>query len=89
MKAVRARVYGRVQNVFYRANAQAEGERLGLRGWVMNVADGSVALHAQGSDEAVDAILEWCAVGPPAARVQRVEVCDAEPDESLVGFEVR
>jgi acylphosphatase len=89
MKAVQARVYGRVQNVYYRASAQTAGDRLGLRGWVMNVADGSVALHAQGSDEAVDAFLEWCAVGPPAARVERVEATDAEPDESLLRFEVR
>ena len=89
MKAVQARVYGRVQNVYYRAGAQAAGDRLGLRGWVMNVADGSVALHAQGSDEAVDAMLEWCAVGPPAARVERIDVAEAELDESLLRFEVR
>jgi hypothetical protein len=34
-------------------------------------------------------MLGWCRVGPPAARVSRVEVGDAELDESLFGFEVR
>jgi acylphosphatase len=88
-KAVAVRVSGMVQGVFYRASACREGERLGLRGWVRNVSDGVVALHLQGDPAAVDAMLGWCRVGPPAARVSRVEVGDAEPDESLCGFEVR
>ncbi len=89
MKAVRVGVHGRVQGVYYRARAQAEGERLGLRGWVKNVSDGSVALHLQGDPAAVEAMLGWCSVGPPAAHVRRVEVNDAEPDETLSRFEVR
>jgi len=89
MKAVAVRVSGMVQGVFYRASACREGERLRLRGWVRNVSHGVVALHLQGDPAAVDAMLGWCRVGPPAARVSRVEVGDAEPDESLCGFEVR
>ena len=89
MKAVAVRVSGTVQGVYYRTSALREGERLGLRGWVGNVSDGSVALHLQGDPAVVDAMLGWCRVGPPAARVSRVEVADAEPDESLSGFEVR
>ena len=89
MKAVAVRVSGVVQGVYYRASACQEGERLGLRGWVRNVSDGVVALHLQGDPAVVDAMLGWCRVGPPAARVSRVEVGDAEPDESLSGFEVR
>jgi protein-L-isoaspartate(D-aspartate) O-methyltransferase len=89
MKAVAVRVSGTVQGVYYRASARHEGERLGLRGWVRNESDGSVALHVQGDPAVVDALLGWCRVGPPAARVSRVEVGDAEPDESLLGFEVR
>ena len=89
MKTVAVRVSGLVQGVYYRASARHEGERLGLRGWVGNAGDGSVALHLQGDAAVVDAMLGWCRVGPPAARVSRVEVSDARPDESLFGFEVR
>jgi protein-L-isoaspartate(D-aspartate) O-methyltransferase len=89
MKAVAVRVSGTVHGVYYRASACREGERLGLRGWARNVSGGGVALHLQGDPVAVDAMLGWCRVGPPAARVSRVEVADAEPDESLSGFEVR
>jgi protein-L-isoaspartate(D-aspartate) O-methyltransferase len=89
MKAVAVRVSGTVQGVYYRASARHEGERLGLRGWVKNADGGAVALHLQGDAVVVDAMLGWCRVGPPAARVSRVEVGDAELDESLSTFEVR
>jgi protein-L-isoaspartate(D-aspartate) O-methyltransferase len=89
MKTVGVSVHGRVQGVYYRASAQMEGERLGLRGWVRNRSDGSVALRLQGDPAAVDAMLAWCREGPPAARVSRVEVSDATPDDGLTGFEVR
>jgi len=89
MKTVEARVSGRVQGVYYRAMARAEGARLGLRGWVRNGDDGSVALHLEGDAAVVDAMLDWCSVGPAAAVVDRVVVSDAAPDGSLAGFEVR
>jgi protein-L-isoaspartate(D-aspartate) O-methyltransferase len=89
IKAVAVRVSGSVQGVYYRASARHEGERLGLSGWVRNRDDGGVDLHLQGEAAVVDAMLGWCRVGPPAARVSRVEVGDAEPDRSLFDFEVR
>jgi protein-L-isoaspartate(D-aspartate) O-methyltransferase len=89
MRAVRVRVSGRVQGVYYRASALSEGRRLGLAGWVRNESDGTVALHVQGDSSVVDVMLGWCRSGPPAAHVSRVEVSDATPDESLSSFEVR
>ncbi len=89
VKCVDVRVSGTVQGVYYRASARREGALLGLRGWVGNVSDGSVVLRLQGEPAAVDAMLDWCRMGPPAARVSRLEVSDAEVDESLTGFEVR
>lgn len=89
MKTVDARVYGIVQGVAYRDSVCAEARRLGLSGWVSNLSDGSVALRIQGEPALVDALLGWCRVGPPAARVTRVEVSGVEHGESLSGFVVR
>ena len=89
MKSVDVRVSGMVQGVYYRASAHREGALRGLRGWVRNESDGSVALRLQGAAEAVDAMLDWCRVGPPAARVSRLTVTDAPADEGLHDFEVR
>ena len=89
MKSVDVTVSGVVQGVYYRASARREGALRGLRGWVKNESDGSVSLRLQGEPAAVDAMLDWCRVGPPAARVSRLTVADAPADETLHDFEVR
>ena len=89
VKSVDVRVSGTVQGVYYRASARREGSLRGLRGWVRNESDGSVSLRLQGEATAVDAMLDWCRVGPPAARVSRLTVADAPADETLHDFEVR
>lgn len=89
MKSVDVRVSGRVQGVYYRATARREGALRGLRGWVRNEPDGSVRLHLEGDAGAVDAMLDWCRVGPPAAEVSRLTVEDAPADDTVHGFEVR
>ena len=53
---------------------------LGLRGWVRNRADGSVELLATGPTECVASMIEACWNGPPAARVDRVELVEAPDD---------
>ena len=58
----------------YRASTVFEARGLGLTGWVRNLPDGSVELEAQGADAQVEALLAWCAHGPPAARVTGVNI---------------
>jgi acylphosphatase len=72
-------VHGRVQGVNFRASARREARRLGLSGFARNEPDGSVAIEVDGSAESVAAFVEWCRQGPSAARVERVEVAEAEP----------
>ena len=74
MRRIRAIVSGRVQGVAYRASACTEARRLGVVGWVKNRDDGSVELEAEGPDDMVAALIQWCHEGPPAARVARVAV---------------
>ena len=77
MKAVQARVSGRVQGVSFRWYAQEQARSLGVAGWVRNEPDGSVLLHAEGEDQAVDALVAWCHDGPALARVTGVAVREA------------
>jgi len=65
---------GRVQGVFYRQATADEARRLGLRGWVRNLPDGRVEAEAEGARAALEALLAFCRRGPPAARVEGVEV---------------
>ena len=79
VKAVQARVTGRVQGVSFRWYTQEQARRLAVSGWVRNEPDGSVLLHAEGDDEAVDALVSWCRQGPGLARVSHVAVREAAP----------
>jgi acylphosphatase len=78
-QAVEVTVTGHVQGVFFRAETQREAGRLGVAGWVRNEPDGSVAAHFEGEPAAVDAMVAWCRQGPSRARVERVDVREAEP----------
>lgn len=71
-KAVVARIEGRVQGVWFRGWTVMEARQRGLRGWVRNRSDGSVEAMFAGPKTAVDAMLEACWNGPPAAQVCRV-----------------
>ncbi|HEV2753240.1 MAG TPA: acylphosphatase [Solirubrobacteraceae bacterium] len=81
-------VHGDVQGVNFRNATLARAEELGLAGWVANQADGTVAIHAEGTDEVLDALVQWAEQGPPGARVQRVDSAEAPP-EGIDGFAMR
>ncbi len=87
---VRAHVFvlGRVQGVSYRAYAQVEAQRLGLRGWIRNLRDGRVEAVFEGSKEAVDKMLQWCHRGSALAQVSKVLV-EWEPADGEGPFQVR
>ena len=73
---VRARIWvvGQVQGVGYRLFAQRVGSRLGLSGGVRNLDDGRVEVDVEGDRARVDQFIEQLRTGPPAGRVQQVDV---------------
>ncbi|KUJ69466.1 acylphosphatase [Streptomyces albus subsp. albus] len=81
-------VTGVVQGVFFRDTCQRTAWELGVSGWVRNLPGGEVEAVFEGDEDAVGAMVQWAGQGPPAARVERVEVTDEEP-EGLESFEVR
>lgn len=79
MRRIRAIVSGRVQGVSYRASTAKQAGQLGLVGWVRNLSNGNVELEAEGEPPAIDALLQWCKHGPPAAAVDDVRVEELTP----------
>ncbi|MEW5755074.1 MAG: acylphosphatase [Pseudomonadota bacterium] len=80
-------VSGRVQGVYYRASTQGEARRLGLRGYVRNLADGRVEVVACGGDAALRSLEHWLWKGPDLAAVTAVEA-HARPSECFDGFTI-
>lgn len=83
------RLHGRVQGVGFRWWCARTARGLGLNGTVENCTDGSVEVRAEGPEEALERFRERLAVGPPMARVDRIEPFDlnGEP-QSVEGFEI-
>jgi acylphosphatase len=88
MRRVHVRIRGRVQGVFFRAEARVRAESLGLAGWVRNAPDGSVEAEFEGDEERVESMLGWCRRGPSGANVDDVQVESEEPTGET-GFSVR
>jgi DNA ligase D-like protein (predicted 3'-phosphoesterase) len=87
-KAVRAQVRGAVQGVGFRDATVGRAREEGVLGWVRNGEDGTVLVHAEGPEAAVDRLLEFLEAGPPAARVESVEA-EAAKVEGHEQFAVR
>jgi len=86
--ARRAIIAGRVQGVWFRDSAQRNAKSLGVAGWVRNRLDGTVEVWAEGSLEAVEALLDYCRKGPPRAFVEHLSIDEVAP-AGLEHFDVR
>lgn len=81
-------ISGRVQGVYYRESTRQEAQRLGITGWVRNLADGRVECHLEGSVEVLAHLERWLWQGPAAARVTGVEL-EEVACEGFTDFQVR
>ncbi len=87
-KHLNIQVFGRVQGVAFRHYTTEQANKLGIKGFVKNQADGSVYIEAEGEEKDMDTFVAWCHQGAPAARVNRVVVNEGGLREFAV-FEVR
>jgi len=76
---VRVVVDGRVQGVYFRQSTVTEARRLGVDGWVRNLADGRVEAVFEGAAGAVGQALAWVRRGPERALVTGVEELWEDP----------
>lgn len=85
---VRCYITGKVQGVLFRATTQAQAQRLKLTGYVCNLSSGGVEVVACGNNQALADLQSWLVLGPPAARVDRVD-CTTLTGCAFKTFEIR
>ncbi|MEN6359724.1 MAG: acylphosphatase [Smithella sp.] len=88
MKRVHVYISGRVQGVCFRAMTQQTALNLKLTGWVRNMDDGRVEALLEGEDAAVDQMVVWCKTGPPAARVDDIDIIEKPYMGNLRSFNI-
>ena len=88
MRRVHLIVYGRVQGVFFRHNTKKIADKLNLKGWVRNNPDNSVEIIAEGSDDAIDKLVNWCKKGPLGAKVAKIYVKEQKYKNEFKDFSI-
>ena len=88
-KQVQLVISGIVQGVFFRASALAVARSLKLSGFVRNLSNGRVEVIAEGEEQALARMIEWCRKGPPGARIEEVEVTWAEATGQFQHFTIQ
>jgi len=78
IKAYQIIIKGKVQGVGFRANAHAFAIKNNLLGFVKNLPDGNVFIHAEGNEENINLLIEWCYVGPRLAKVSEVQANEVQ-----------
>ena len=84
-------ISGRVQGVGFRYFVQRVAVRESIRGWVRNLDDGRVETAAAGEADAMERFELALRQGPPAARVDHVDVDGTFPlsTKDMGGFHIR
>lgn len=89
MKRIHLIVHGRVQGVFYRDNTQKKASELGLKGFVRNLPNGTVEVVAEGPEDKLNELINFCRNNPGSSNVDKVEVKEEKVTNEFDWFGIR
>ncbi len=78
IKHLNIKITGKVQGVGFRETTKIIANQISVNGFVRNESDGSVYIEAEAEPVFLDEFVNWCQDGPDRARVEQVEVAEAE-----------
>ena len=81
-------VKGKVQRVSYRFCTHAQALKCNLTGYVKNLHNGDVYIEAEGKEEDINKLIDWCYVGSPLSRVTEV-IAEENEVKNFETFEVK
>ena len=78
MEFIALKIIGKVQRVWFRQSTFTKAEELDIKGYVMNLEDGSVYIEAECESKFnLDLFTAWCNEGPENSQVESVEFLKA------------
>ena len=73
MRVLKAKIYGKVQGVWFRKYTLNFARGIGLVGIVKNLGDGTVLVNVSGTDENLEEFKEYLENGSPNSRVDKID----------------
>lgn len=89
IEIIEIKVYGQVQGVFFRQGVKEVAEEFKLTGFVSNEPDGSVKIIAEGKEENLQKLIEWCKKGTSWSKVEKVEIEQQEASNEFSSFVIQ
>jgi acylphosphatase len=90
LSAIRVTLYGLVQGVFFRDSTRRQAQELNITGYVRNLRNvEAVEVHAEGEKVKLEKLVSYLKVGPPRARVDRIEINWSEYSGNYPDFSIR
>jgi len=88
MKRIHIIISGNVQGVFFRHNTNKVANKLGLKGFVKNLPDGTVEVIVEGDEEKLKELIKFCKKGPEGADVENIEIEQEEAKNEFTRFSI-
>jgi acylphosphatase len=83
----KAKIFGTVQGVGFRATTQQKAQNLNLKGWIMNSRDGTVEGFFEGNEEKLEKMKQWLKNNSPG-NVTKVNFSESE-EKGFSSFEIK
>ncbi|GAB6098604.1 acylphosphatase [Halanaerocella petrolearia] len=88
-KAIKAVIEGRLQGVGYRAFAQQQATRLGIKGYVKNAGGNKVEVIGEGTEDSLNKLIDHLKEGTNRSEVDGFDVEWIEPEEDFFRFSIK
>ena len=88
MRVLKAKVYGKVQGVWFRKFTQESAREIGIVGMVKNLDDGTVSVNASGKIENLRKFKQWLKTGSPKSRVDKINYSWEDSPVEYLTFEI-
>ena len=86
-KAVKVKIKGSVQGVFFRKFVKDQADKLKLAGFVRNLENGTIEIFVEGEIENVDKLCELCKTGPKHSVIKEALVKE-QPFQDFKEFKI-
>ena len=89
MKRAKIQIEGIVQGVGFRNFVRQNATYLKLKGFTKNNQDDTVLVLVEGSEEAINLLIEKCWQGPPLSKVTKITLEDQEYKGEFNYFKIK